>query len=104
MQAWRLTRHYLNGIQKQREREMGVGHRSSGCLTQYVAFLDVSVNKEFVRPARMRLTFPYFIGPGAWTFKHTVAEIACAAESERAIVIVDAFKAYFKHFATMYGW
>ena len=59
MQAWRLTRHYLNGVQKQREREVNTSHRTSGSLTQYVAFLDVFCkNRSFVRRADMRLSFP----------------------------------------------
>ncbi|GBG33750.1 Hypothetical Protein FCC1311_099732 [Hondaea fermentalgiana] len=99
--AWRLTRHYLNGFQKNRERfaESGVDHRATGDLSQYVAFLDVPLGRAYVRNADMRLTFPYFIGNAVWKFKHTVAEIACAKESEE---IVKAFKAYMPLFATMY--
>lgn len=103
IKAWRLTRHYLNGIQKQREREIHVQHRTTGALTQYVAFLDVYVGRAFVENADMRLTFPYFIGPGAWLFKHTVAEIACGPDTKRSQIVIDAFKRYFKLFATMYG-
>ena len=104
MQAWRLTRHYLNGVQKQREREVNTSHRTSGSLTQYVAFLDVFCkNRSFVRRADMRLSFPYFIGNTTWLLKHTVAEIACASSSTKnAERIVRAFKAYFPLFATMY--
>eukprot|EP00939_MAST-03C_sp_MAST-3C-sp1_P001529 g1529.t1 len=111
MRAWRIERHYLNGILKQREREFNTQHRSTGALTQYVAFLDVYVGRSFVKNAGMRLTFPYLIGPGAWLFKHTVAEICCSSTSvegaakktSKETTIVDAFKSYFKLFATMYA-
>lgn len=103
MQAWRLTRHYLNGVQKQREREVNTSHRTSGCLTQYVAFLDVYCkNRSFVQNAEMRLSFPYFIGNTSWLFKHTVAEIACSSTPEQSKVIIQNFKTYFPLFATMY--
>ena len=49
-QAWRLTRHYLNGIQKRRERaECG---QNDGFLSQYVPFLDVYLGRDDVAQAR----------------------------------------------------
>ncbi|WAS95714.1 EF-hand domain-containing protein [Nannocystis punicea] len=100
MQSWWLSRHYLNGVQKRRERaEFG---RDTGSISQYVAFIDVYVGRNDVRDAQMRVSFPYFIGPAVWRFLHTVAEIVCdkpAAEQERLAVL---FKRFFKLFATMY--
>ncbi len=97
-QAWRLTRHYLNGVQKRRERlEFG---RESGYLSQYVAFIDVFVGRNDIEAAQMRLSFPYYIGPAVWRFFHTLAEITCSASD--ATVIVSLFKDFFKLFATMY--
>ena len=48
--AWRLSRHYLLGPQKQRERssESGADHRETGDLSQYVAFLDVYLGRSYV--------------------------------------------------------
>jgi hypothetical protein len=113
-QAWRLTRHYLLGVQKQRERGLnGAGHRTSGALSQYVAFLDVYVNTAHIRDAGMRLSFPYFIGGTTWRFMHTVAEIACSKDEKKdetkdgqdgqdGSFCVERFKDYFRSFATMY--
>jgi len=99
--AWRLTRNYLNGFQKKRERfaESGVDHRETGDLSQYVAFLDIPLNRSYVRDANMRLSFPYFIGNAVWKFKHTVAERACELDCTE---IVDSFKKYLKAFSTVY--
>ncbi len=45
-QAWELTHHYLNGIQKRRERlEFG---RESGVLAQYVSFVDVYLGRNIL--------------------------------------------------------
>ncbi|MCY0994035.1 EF-hand domain-containing protein [Nannocystis sp. ILAH1] len=100
LQSWWLSRHYLNGVQKRRERaEFG---RDSGSISQYVSFVDVYVGRNDVRDAQMRVSFPYFIGPAVWRFLHTVAELACdkpAAEQQR---LVPVFKQFFKLFATMY--
>lgn len=100
LQSWWLSRHYLNGVQKRRERaEFG---RDSGSISQYVSFIDVYVGRNDVRDAQMRVSFPYFIGPAVWRFLHTVAEIACdkpAAEQQR---LAAGFKQFFKLFATMY--
>lgn len=100
LQSWWLSRHYLNGVQKRRERaEFG---RDSGSISQYVSFIDVYVGRNDVRDAQMRVSFPYFIGPAVWRFLHTVAEIACdkpAAEQQR---LASVFKQFFKLFATMY--
>ncbi len=97
-QAWRLTRHYLNGVQKRRERlEFG---RESGYLSQYVAFIDVCVGRNDIEAAQMRLSFPYYIGPAVWRFFHTLAEITTTAS--HAPDIIGYFKDFFKLFATMY--
>ncbi|MGH9892762.1 MAG: EF-hand domain-containing protein, partial [bacterium] len=54
-QAWRLTQHYLNGVQKRRERlEFG---RESGALSQYVSFVDVYLDRSDVKDAQMRVSF-----------------------------------------------
>ncbi len=99
-QAWRLTRHYLNGVEKRRERlELG---RESGDLSQYVAFLDVYLGRSHVRDARMRVSFPYYLGPAVWRFLHTAAEIVCAQKSERQRDLVALFKDFFRLFATQY--
>jgi Ca2+-binding EF-hand superfamily protein len=99
-QAWRLTSHYLNGVQKRREREeFG---RDSGALSQYVAFIDVYLGRTDVRDAQMRISFPYYIGPAVWRFFHTSAEIVAAQPIEKQAALVELFKDFFKLFATMY--
>ncbi len=99
-QAWRLTRHYLNGIQKRRERaEMG---RDSGALSQYVAFTDVYFGQSFVRDADMRVSFPYYVGPAVWRFLHTAAEIAASQPLAQQAAVVDGFKEFFSVFAKLY--
>ena len=99
-QAWRLTSHYLNGVQKRRERlEFG---RDSGVLSQYVAFIDVYLGRNDVRDTQMRISFPYYIGPAVWRFFHTSAEIVAAQPIERQGALVGIFKDFFKLFATMY--
>lgn len=99
-QAWRLTRFYLNGVQKRRERaEFG---RESGELSFYVAFLDVYLGRNHVKNADMRLSFPYYIGPAVWRFFHTTAEIVATKSEEEQKGLIAAFKEFFKFFATMY--
>jgi len=99
-QAWRLTHHYLNGVQKRRERqEFG---RESGALSQYVAFIDVYLNRSDVKDAQMRVSFPYYIGPAVWRFFHTTAEILSSKTPEQQTALVAVFKDFFRLFATMY--
>jgi len=99
-QAWNLTRHYLNGVQKRREREeFG---RESGTLSQYISFIDVYVGRSDVKDAQMRVSFPYYIGPAVWRFFHTSAEIASTKTLEEQKAIVAIFKDFFQLFATMY--
>jgi hypothetical protein len=99
-QAWRLTSHYLNGVQKRRERlEFG---RESGALSNYVAFIDVYLGRRDVQDAQMRISFPYYIGPAVWRFFHTAAEIVATQPAENQPVLVDLFQDFFKLFATMY--
>ncbi|GAB1544362.1 hypothetical protein NUACC21_70380 [Scytonema sp. NUACC21] len=99
-QAWRLTHHYLNGVQKRRERlEFG---RESGALSQYVAFIDVYLGRNDVKNAQMRVSFPYYIGPAVWRFFHTTAEIVCTKTQEQQKALVEVFKKFFRLFATMY--
>ncbi|MFM8524132.1 MAG: ERV1/ALR-related protein [Cyanobacteriota bacterium] len=98
--AWELTRHYLNGVQKRRERqEFG---RESGFLCQYVAFLDVYLGRHDVEESEMRLSFPYYIGPATWRFLHTSAELVASQSHEQQQASVGLFKAFFAAFATMY--
>ena len=98
--AWELTRHYLNGVQKRREREeFG---REDGFLCQYVAFLDLHVGRHDVEASQMRVSFPYYIGPGTWRFMHTSAEIIAAQPEAQQQRSVKAFKAFFAGLATMY--
>ena len=98
--AWELTRHYLNGVQKRRERqEFG---RESGFLCQYVAFLDVYLGRQDVEASEMRLSFPYYIGPATWRFLHTSAELVAAQSADQQARSIEAFKAFFASFATMY--
>jgi Ca2+-binding EF-hand superfamily protein len=99
-QAWRLTHHYLNGVQKRRERlETG---RESGALSQYISFIDVYVGRSYVANSQMRVSFPYFIGPPVWRFFHTAAEIVCTKPPEEQAVLASRFRDFFKLFATMY--
>lgn len=99
-QAWRLTHHYLNGVQKRRERqEFG---RESGALSQYVAFIDVYLARSDVKDAQMRVSFPYYIGPAVWRFFHTTAEILCTKPLREQKALVAVFQDFFKLFATMY--
>ena len=98
--AWELTRHYLNGVQKRREREeFG---RESGFLCQYVAFLDLHVGRHDVEASQMRVSFPYYIGPATWRFMHTSAELIAAQPDGQQQQSVEAFKAFFAALATMY--
>jgi hypothetical protein len=99
-QAWKLTHHYLNGVQKRRERlEFG---RESGALSQYVAFIDVYLGRSDVRDAQMRVSFPYYLGPAVWRFFHTTAEIVDSYPIEQQTQLIAIFKDFFKLFATMY--
>ena len=98
--AWELTRHYLNGVQKRREREeFG---REDGFLCQYVAFLDLHVGRHDVEASQMRVSFPYYIGPATWRFMHTSAELIAAQPKEQQQRSVEAFKGFFAALATMY--
>ena len=98
--AWELTRHYLNGVQKRREREeFG---REDGFLCQYVAFLDIHVDRHDVEASQMRVSFPYYIGPATWRFMHTSAELIAAQPVDQQQLSVQAFKAFFGGLATMY--
>lgn len=98
--AWELTRHYLNGVQKRREREeFG---RESGFLCQYVAFLDLHVGRHDVEASQMRVSFPYFIGPPTWRFMHTSAELIAAQPEPQRSASLQAFKTFFACLATMY--
>ncbi len=98
--AWQLTRHYLNGVQKRREREeFG---REDGFLCQYVAFLDLHVGRHDVEASQMRVSFPYYIGPATWRFMHTSAELIAEQPKEQQQRSVEAFKAFFAALATMY--
>ena len=99
-QGWQLTHHYLNGVQKRRERlEAG---RESGALGQYIAFLDVYLGRSDVKNAGMRVSFPYYIGPAVWRFFHTTAEIVDSQSTEQQKSSIAVFKEFFKLFATMY--
>ncbi|MEG4366516.1 EF-hand domain-containing protein [Microcoleus sp. C2C6] len=99
-QAWRLTHHYLNGVQKRRERlESG---RESGELSQYVAFIDVYIDRTEVKNSQMRVSFPYYIGPAVWRLFHTTAEIVSTKTPEQQKTLVAIFKHFFKLFASMY--
>ena len=98
--AWELTRHYLNGVQKRREREeFG---RESGFLCQYVAFLDLHVGRHDVEASQMRVSFPYFIGPPTWRLMHTSAELIAAQSEPQQSQSIQAFKTFFACLATMY--
>lgn len=99
-QAWRLTHHYLNGVQKRRERlEFG---RESGVLSQYVAFIDVYLGRNDVKDSQMRTSFPYYLGPAVWRFFHTTAEIVAAKSIEQQSDLTTVFKSFFKLFAGLY--
>ncbi len=99
-QAWRLTHHYLNGVQKRRERvEFG---RESGALSQYVAFIDVYLGRNDVKNSQMRVSFPYYLGPAVWRFFHTTAEIVAIKTTDQQVAITSKFKDFFKLFASLY--
>jgi hypothetical protein len=99
-QAWRLSRHYLNGVQKRREREeFG---RDSGYLSEYVTFIDLYLNRSDVADSEMRISFPYFVGPATWRFLHTGAEIVSNLPIEDQGAVANAFKAFFGAMATVY--
>ena len=90
--AWELTRHYLNGVQKRREREeFG---REDGFLCQYVAFLDLHVGRHDVEASQMRVSFPYYIGPATWRFMHTSAELIADQPAPQQPRSVEAFSGH----------
>ena len=99
-QAWRLTEHYLNSLQKRRERE-DFG-RNTGYLSQYVSFIDLHLGRSDVADAEMRISFPYFIGPAVWCLLHTSANLIEDMSGAAKKTAVDRFKAFFRAFATMY--
>ena len=99
-QAWRLAEHYLNGLEKRREREeFG---RGSGYLGQYVAFVDVWLGRNDVAEAEMRVSFPYYIGPATWCLLHSAAERIEGLEPAPRAEAIEIFKRFFRAFATMY--
>ncbi len=99
-QAWRLTHHYLNGVQKRRERvEFG---RESGVLSQYVAFIDVYLGRNDIKDSQMRVSFPYYLGPAVWRFFHTTAEIIDTKSIDQQSIFTHIFKDFFKLFASLY--
>jgi hypothetical protein len=98
--AWRLTRHYLNGVQKRREREeFG---RGDGYICEYVAFLDVYLGRSDIADSEMRLSFPYYLGPATWRLLHTSAELIAERPDAEQGHLVDLFKRFFGAMATMY--
>ncbi len=100
-QAWELSYHYINGVQKRREREeFG---RESGYLSEYVAFIDIFLGRDDIERSEMRLSFPYYIGPATWRFMHTSAELIHAMpQGERQNEALACFKRFFPSLATMY--
>ena len=97
--SWNLSKHYLNGIQKRRERlEFG---RDSGFLSQYVTFIDIFLGRNDIESSQMRISFPYYIGPPTWRFLHTSAEIISESRNSQEEMI-GLFKNFFRAFATMY--
>ncbi|WP_167767230.1 ERV1/ALR-related protein [Jannaschia formosa] len=99
-QAWRLTEHYLNGLEKRREREeFG---RGSGFLSQYVAFVDAWLGRSDIAEAGMRVSFPYYIGPAVWCLLHSAAERIEGLDDAGRAKAIEAFKRFFRAFATMY--
>lgn len=100
-QAWELSYHYINGVQKRREREeFG---RESGYLSEYVAFIDVFLGRDDIERSEMRLSFPYYLGPATWRFMHTSAELIHAiSPGEGQNEALASFKRFFLALATMY--
>ena len=100
-QAWELSYHYINGVQKRREREeFG---RESGYLSEYVAFIDVFLGRDDIERSEMRLSFPYYLGPATWRFMHTSAELIHAiSPGEGQNEALACFKRFFLALATMY--
>jgi hypothetical protein len=98
--AWRLSRHYLNGVQKRREREeFG---RGDGYICEYVAFLDVYLGRSDIADSEMRLSFPYYLGPATWRLLHTSAELIADRPEDEQGPLVELFKQFFAALATMY--
>ena len=88
-----MSEHYLNGVQKRREREeFG---RNDGYLCEYVTFIDVYLDRNDIQLSEMRISFPYYIGPATWRFMHTMGEIACNKKSSQEDFIED-FKSFFR--------
>jgi len=101
--AWQLTADYLNGVQKQRERQSEtVAHRATGGVARYVPFIDVYLHRMFVANAEMRVSFPYYLGYSTWRLFHTVPEIMAARAPAAADAIVGALKGFLATFVTMY--
>lgn len=99
-QAWRLSEHYLNSLQKRREREeFG---RETGYLSQYVSFVDLHLGRTDVADAEMRISFPYFIGPAVWCFLHTAANLAEDMPDAPKAAAIEQFVSFFRSLATMY--
>ena len=100
-QAWELSCHYINGVQKRREREeFG---RDSGYLSEYVAFIDIFLGRDDIERSEMRLSFPYYLGPATWRFMHTSAELIHAMPpGEGQNEALACFKRFFPALATMY--
>jgi len=100
-QAWELSYHYINGVQKRREREeFG---RDSGYLSEYVAFIDIFLGRDDIERSEMRLSFPYYLGPATWRFMHTSAELIHAMPpGEGQNEALACFKRFFPALATMY--
>jgi hypothetical protein len=97
--SWLLSEHYLNGVQKKREREeFG---RNDGFLCEYVTFIDIYLGRNDVENSEMRISFPYFIGPSTWRLMHTMGEIACN-EQKNNEEFVSIFKDYFRSLASVY--
>lgn len=69
--SWDMIKDYM--IKYQIKLELKTNEERD--LSQYVPFIDVLLNRSYVRDHEMRLTMPYFIGPPIWTYLHSIPEL-----------------------------
>ncbi len=77
--------------------------RDNGCLSQYVAFIDVYLGRSFVQDACMRVSYPYYLGPATWRLLHTLGEVTCDLTQIQQLEIIDVFKRFMRFFAKTYS-
>ena len=98
--AWDMIRDYM--IEYQIKLEVKTSEERD--ISQYVPFIDIHLNRSYVRDFGMRLTMPFFIGPPLWTFLHSVPEIidSLAIDEDDCYDLIEFFKDYIMLFLRMY--